>query len=65
MESMLQIISETAWIKKKDAGVRGVIKKFVAWCDEINTYSAVLTNFVGDIKQQMLYQVWKFKLDVL
>ena len=25
----------------------------------------MLTNFVGDIKQQMFYQLWKFKLDTL
>ena len=25
----------------------------------------MLTNFVGDIKQQMFYQFWKFKLDTL
>ena len=25
----------------------------------------MITNFVGDIKQQMFYQLWKFKLDTL
>ena len=25
----------------------------------------MLTNFVGNIKQQMCYQLWKFKLDTL
>ena len=45
--------------------VRGFIKKFVDWCDEINTYEAILTNFVGNIKQQMFYQLWKFNLDTL
>ena len=35
--------------------VRGVIKKFVDWCDEINTYLAMLTNFVRNMKQQMFY----------
>ena len=35
--------------------IQGVIKKFVDWCDEINTYLAMFANFVGDIKQQMFY----------
>ena len=33
----------------------GVIIKFLDWCDEINTYQAMLSNFVGNIKQQMFY----------
>ena len=37
--------------------VREVIKKFVDRCDEINTYLAMLTNFLGNIKQQMFYQL--------
>ena len=32
--------------------VRGVIKKFVEWCNEINTYEAMLTNFVGNINNR-------------
>ena len=33
-----------------------VIKKFLAIdCEEINTYQAILFNFVGNIKQQMFY----------
>ena len=32
--------------------LRGVIKKFGDWCDEIKTHLAMLTNFIGDIKQQ-------------
>ena len=35
-----------------DPGLRGVIKKFVDWCDKINTNSAMLTDFVRIIKQQ-------------
>ena len=45
--------------------IQGVIKKFVDWYDEINTYKAMLTNFVGNIKQQMFYQLSKFKLEML
>ena len=45
--------------------VRGVIKKFVDWCDEINDYKAMLTNFEGHIKQQKFYQLWKFQLYTL
>ena len=45
--------------------IRGVIKKFLDWCREINTYQAIPTDFIGDIKQQMFYQLWKFKLDTL
>ena len=33
----------------------GAIKKFIDWCDEINTYQAMLSNFVWNIKQQMFY----------
>ena len=32
-------------------GIGEVIKKFVDWCDEIYTYKAMLTTFVGKIKQ--------------
>ena len=38
--------------------IRGVIKKFVDWCNEINTYKAMLANFAGNIKQQLFYQLW-------
>ena len=47
----------------KENHIRGVIKKVVNWCDKINTHEAMLKNFVGDIKQQKFYQLWKFKLD--
>ena len=59
-----------AWLKQEDLRLeipgetivlRGVIKKFVDWCDEIITYLAMLTNFRGNIKQQMFYQLWKVK----
>ena len=52
-------------INKSIIYLRGVIKKFVDWCSEINTYKAMLTDFVGNIKQQMFHQLWKFKLDTL
>ena len=45
--------------------IRGIIKKFVDWCDVINTYKAMLTNFVGDIKQERFYRLWKYKQDTL
>ena len=47
--------------------VRGVIKKFVYWCNEINRYLAtcMFTHFIGDIKQHIFYQLWKCKLDML
>ena len=45
--------------------IQGVIKKFVDWCSEINTFKAMLTDFVGNKKQQMFYQLWKFKVDML
>ena len=48
-----------------NVNIRGVIKKFVDWCSEINTFIAMLTGFVGNIKQQMFYQLWKFMLDTL
>ena len=35
--------------------IRWVIKKFVDWCDEIDTDKPLLTNSVGNIKQQMFY----------
>ena len=35
------------------------------WCDEINTDKAMLSNFVENIKQQMFYQLWKFKLNTV
>ena len=46
--------------------LRGVIKKFVDWRDEINTYWVMHTNFsyyFYNIKQQIFYQLWKYKLD--
>ena len=49
----------------KLTSIRGVIKKFVDWCDEINNYKAMLTNFEGHIKQQKFYQLWKFQLYTL
>ena len=45
--------------------IRGVIKKSVDWCDQFNTSKAMLTNFLGNIKQQIFYQLWKFKLVTL
>ena len=45
--------------------LRGVIKKFVHWCHEINTYQVMLTNFAGNIKQHLFYQKWKVKVDTL
>ena len=45
--------------------IRGVIKKFVDWCDKINTQWALLTNFVRNIKQQIFYLLLKFKLNTL
>ena len=32
--------------------LRGVIKNFVDRCNKINTYEAMLTDFVGKIKQR-------------
>ena len=50
---------------KLNSDVRGVIKKFVDRCNEIYIYLAMLKKIVGDIKQHMFYQLYKFKLDTL
>ena len=51
------------FISLENVYIRGVIKTFVDWCDEINTY--LVCAFVGNIKQQMFYQLWKFKPNTL
>ena len=48
--SLLQGRDNSFLMVTHDFKIRGVIKKFVDWCNEINTYQAMLINFVGNIK---------------
>ena len=51
----LNKITKIIYIKALLSKIPWVIKNFVDWCDEINASLSMLTDFVGNIKQQMFY----------